>query len=66
LRASFATCPFVKECPFLPEISRKIPFSAASLTSSSVISPGWAKMSAPPKRAERLVPSSTGSTRVSP
>ena len=49
------------------DISRNTPLSAASAASSSVISPGWARMSTSrDSSAARLLPGSTGSTIVSP
>jgi hypothetical protein len=65
--ASLATCPFPRQCPLLELISRAIPFSFATSTSSTVMSPGCAKISTSGQlTALQLVPSITGSTIVSP
>ncbi len=64
--APSATWGFVPECPLRLVISKKTFFFLANLISASLIRPGCAKMSISASSAARLVPSITGSTRVSP
>ena len=66
LIAALATCPLQKPCPGLADISSRVPLSAASSASSSVMRPGCAKMSAPDSMPALFVPGATGSVIVSP